>query len=89
VPIGKFQSGVLRVLAAQRSPDSYIAGGVAINREGPRFSGDIDIFHGRRKAGAAGRERARQVPVEPRRAARLLVVVARNLTSYARTVRQA
>jgi hypothetical protein len=45
VPLGKFQSEVLRVLAAQRSPDSYIAGGVAINREGPRFSGDIDIFH--------------------------------------------
>jgi hypothetical protein len=45
VPIGKFQSDVLRVLAAQRSPDSYIAGGVAINREGPRFSADIDIFH--------------------------------------------
>jgi hypothetical protein len=35
---------VLRVLAARRSPDSYIAGGVAINRGGPRFSGDIDIF---------------------------------------------
>ena len=34
---------MLRVLAAGRSPDSYIAGGVA-NREGPRFSGDIDIF---------------------------------------------
>jgi hypothetical protein len=45
VPIGKFQSDILRALAAQRSPDSYIAGGVAINREGPRFSGDIDIFH--------------------------------------------
>jgi hypothetical protein len=45
VPISKFQSEVLRVLAAQRSPDSYIAGGTAINREGPRFSGDIDIFH--------------------------------------------
>jgi hypothetical protein len=45
VPISKFQSEVLRTLAAQRSPDSYIAGGVAINREGPRFSGDIDIFH--------------------------------------------
>ena len=45
MPIGKFQSDVLRTLAAQRSPDSYIAGGVAINREGPRFSGDIDIFH--------------------------------------------
>ena len=45
MPIGKFQSDVLRTLAAQRSPDSYIAGGVAINRDGPRFSGDIDIFH--------------------------------------------
>jgi hypothetical protein len=45
VPITKFQSDVLRSLAAQRSPDSYIAGGVAINREGPRFSADIDIFH--------------------------------------------
>src|SRR5215469_7870819 len=45
VPISKFQSDVLRTLAAQRSPDSYIAGGVAINREGPRFSADIDIFH--------------------------------------------
>jgi hypothetical protein len=44
VPLTKLQSHVLRVLAAERSPDSYIAGGVAINREGPRFSGDIDIF---------------------------------------------
>ena len=35
---------MLRVLAAERSPDSYIAGGIALNREGPRFSGDIDIF---------------------------------------------
>jgi hypothetical protein len=45
MPISKFQSDVLRLLAAQRSPDSYIAGGIAINRQGPRFSGDIDIFH--------------------------------------------
>jgi hypothetical protein len=44
VPLTKLQSHVLRVLAAERSPDSYIAGGVATNREGPRFSGDIDIF---------------------------------------------
>ena len=43
VPISKFQSDVLKVLAAQRSPDSYIAGGVAINRAGPRSS--ADIFH--------------------------------------------
>jgi hypothetical protein len=45
MPISKFQSDVLRLLAAQRSPDSYIAGGIAINRQGPRFSDDIDIFH--------------------------------------------
>lgn len=45
MPLSKFQSDVLRTLAAQRSPDSYIAGGIAINREGPRFSADIDIFH--------------------------------------------
>ena len=44
MPLTKLQSHVLRLLAAERSPDSYIAGGVAINREGPRFSGDIDIF---------------------------------------------
>lgn len=45
MPITRFQSEVLRTLAAQRGPDSYIAGGVAINRDGPRFSADIDIFH--------------------------------------------
>ena len=58
MPLGRFQSEVLRTLAAQRSPDSYIAGGVAINRAGPRFSGDIDIFHDseeRLESGIAGR----------------------------------
>jgi hypothetical protein len=35
---------VLRVLAAQRRPDSDIAVGIALNREGPRFSRDVDIF---------------------------------------------
>lgn len=45
VPITEFQSAVLRLLAAERSPDSYVAGGVAINRAGPRISADIDIFH--------------------------------------------
>jgi hypothetical protein len=52
---------VLRVLAAERSPDSYIAGGVALNREGPRFSADIDIFQDterRLEAAAAADEKA-------------------------------
>lgn len=35
VPLSKLQAQVLRVLAAGSSPDSYIAGGVAINLEGP------------------------------------------------------
>jgi Nucleotidyl transferase AbiEii toxin, Type IV TA system len=49
VPLTKLQSEVLRVLSAQRSPDSYIAGGIALNREGPRFSRDIDIFQDSQK----------------------------------------
>ena len=44
VPLTKLQTHALRVLAAQRSPNSYVAGGVALNRAGPRFSADIDIF---------------------------------------------
>jgi hypothetical protein len=44
VPLSRLQSELLRLLAGQRSPDSYVAGGVAINRDGPRISNDIDIF---------------------------------------------
>jgi hypothetical protein len=44
MPLNKLQSHVLTILAAGRSPDSYVAGGVALNRKGPRFSDDIDIF---------------------------------------------
>jgi hypothetical protein len=44
VPLSKLQSHLLRLLASQRSPDSYVAGAIALNRDGPRFSGDIDIF---------------------------------------------
>jgi hypothetical protein len=64
VPLTKLQSHVLRVLAAERSPDSYVAGGVAINREGPRFSDDIDIFQDteqRLEAAAADRREPRDI----------------------------
>jgi len=44
VPLSKLQSHVLRLLAKHRSPDSYVAGAVVLNRDGPRYSGDIDIF---------------------------------------------
>jgi len=45
VPLTRLQSHLLRTLAGQRSPDSYVAGAIALNRDGPRFSSDIDIFH--------------------------------------------
>jgi hypothetical protein len=47
VPISKFQKNVLALLKSNRSPDSYIAGGTAIQRDPDslRFSNDIDFFH--------------------------------------------
>jgi hypothetical protein len=36
---------VLNVIARNRDPESFLAGGVPINRQGPRYSNDIDIFH--------------------------------------------
>jgi hypothetical protein len=47
VPISKLQSGILRLIAAKRDPESFVAGGVPINRSGPRYSADLDIFHDR------------------------------------------
>jgi hypothetical protein len=44
VPLSNLQSALLRLLASQRGPDSYVAGGIALNRDGPRYSADIDIF---------------------------------------------
>jgi len=47
MPLTSFQRQVARVLAANRNPDSHVAGGAAINRaEGTlRYSEDFDIFH--------------------------------------------
>src|SRR6266851_2689963 len=39
------QKKVLRLLAANRSERSYLAGGLLLNRNWPRCSDDIDIFH--------------------------------------------
>ena len=53
MPLSKIQGDILRLLAAHRNPESYIAGAVPLNRDGPRFSDDIDIFHDREEAVAA------------------------------------
>jgi hypothetical protein len=36
-------------LAAHRDPESYVAGSTPLNRDAPRFSGDIDVFHDRQE----------------------------------------
>ncbi len=46
MPLTPFQSEVLRLLAKNRSPKSYVAGGVSLNaQEATRFSSDVDVFH--------------------------------------------
>lgn len=47
MPLSKVQGEILQLLAAHRTPESYVAGATALNQDGPRFSGDIDIFHDR------------------------------------------
>lgn len=47
MPLSKIQIDVLRLLAAHRDPESYVAGSTPLNRDAPRYSGDIDIFHDR------------------------------------------
>jgi hypothetical protein len=41
----EIQKGVVRCLAANRSESSYLAGGVVLNKDWPRLSDDLDIFH--------------------------------------------
>jgi hypothetical protein len=47
VPLSKIQADVLKLLASHRDPESYVAGSTPLNRDKPRYSGDIDVFHDR------------------------------------------
>ena len=49
MPLSKIQSEVLRLLAAHRDPESYVADATPLNRDAPRFSEDIDVFHDRQE----------------------------------------
>jgi hypothetical protein len=53
VPLSKIQGAILQLLAAHRNPESYIAGSTPLHRDGPRYSGDIAIFHHREERAAA------------------------------------
>ena len=47
MPLSKIQTDILRLLAARRDPESYVAGATPLNRDAPRYSDDIDVFHDR------------------------------------------
>jgi len=47
MPLSRIQIEVLKLLAAHRDPESYVAGATPLNLKGPRYSGDIDVFHDR------------------------------------------
>lgn len=45
MPLTPFQTTVLELLAANRSPESFVAGGIALNaRNSVRWSADVDVF---------------------------------------------
>lgn len=47
MPLTEVQARVLRLLAAGRSPESYVAGATVLHRspDSPRYSQDVDFFH--------------------------------------------
>ena len=49
MPLSNIQREILRLLAAHRDPESYVAGSTYLTRRSDRFSGDIDIFHDRQE----------------------------------------
>src|SRR6266852_6138900 len=56
VPLSKIQTDVLRLLASHRDPESYVAGSTPLNRDAPRYSADIDVFHDREERVAQAAE---------------------------------
>ncbi len=60
MPLSQIQTKILRLLAAHRDPESFVAGSTPLNRNAPRYSSDIDVFHDReeRVARAAGDDSA-------------------------------
>jgi hypothetical protein len=47
VPLGVFERDVLRLLAQNRDPERFVAGGTVLNqsKSSPRRSKDVDLFH--------------------------------------------
>ena len=56
----QLQSDILRRLAKNRSDTSYLAGGLMLNKNWPRRSDDIDIFHDSDEEVTDARRKARR-----------------------------
>lgn len=56
MPLSKIQIDILRLLASHRDPESYVAGSTPLNRDAPRYSGDIAVFHDREERVARAAE---------------------------------
>lgn len=50
MPLTTLQHNILRLIAENRTPESYVAGGSVLNAAGDRFSADIDLFSDRVEA---------------------------------------
>jgi hypothetical protein len=61
VPLSEIQIEILRLLAANRNPESYIGGSTPLNRNALRYSRDIDVFHDREERVAAMAEQDSRV----------------------------
>ncbi|MCG6551312.1 MAG: hypothetical protein L7F77_03215, partial [Candidatus Magnetominusculus sp. LBB02] len=61
MPLTKVQTEILCLLASHRDPESYVAGSTPLNKDAPRYSGDIDIFHDREERVALAAELDRAV----------------------------
>lgn len=47
MPLSELQSAILRTIAKNRNPNSFIAGGSVLNEAGIRLTEDVASFHGR------------------------------------------
>ena len=67
MPITETQAEILRLIAKNRSPDSYLAGATVIHRgsDTPRFSQDIDLFHGIAESVASSAEQDAETRIPP------------------------
>ena len=83
MPLSKIQTEVLRLLASHRDPESYVAGATPLNRNAPRYSGDIGVFHDREEGVAKAVEQdtaALQEKLKTAQTAQAAMVDGRQLT---------